>query len=72
MPKVKSHKGLLKRIRVTARGKLKHKRSGTSHLNSGKPGDKGRELRQDKVVSQSVTKKYERAMHCRLKGREQA
>ena len=36
MPKQKTHKGLLKRIKVTARGKVKHRRSGGGHLMSGK------------------------------------
>ena len=32
MPKQKTHKGVKKRFRVTARGKVKHRRAGTSHL----------------------------------------
>ena len=32
MPKQKTHKGTKKRFRVTAKGKLKHRASGTSHL----------------------------------------
>jgi large subunit ribosomal protein L35 len=33
MPKLKTHKGTKKRFRITAKGKLKHRRAGTSHLN---------------------------------------
>jgi len=32
MPKQKTHKGTKKRFRMTANGKVKHRRSGTSHL----------------------------------------
>ena len=32
MPKIKTHKGVAKRFRVTANGKVKHRHSGTSHL----------------------------------------
>lgn len=32
MPKQKTHKGTKKRFRVTGRGKVKHRQSGTSHL----------------------------------------
>lgn len=46
MPKMKAHKGLRKRIRVTARGKIKHRRSFSGHLMSGKSGSRRRALRQ--------------------------
>jgi large subunit ribosomal protein L35 len=36
MPKQKVHKGLKKRVKVTATGKVKHKRTGAGHLMSGK------------------------------------
>jgi large subunit ribosomal protein L35 len=36
MPKQKTHKGLSKRVKVTATGKIKHKRSGAGHLMSKK------------------------------------
>ena len=36
MPKQKTHKGLSKRVKVTASGKIKHKRSGAGHLMSKK------------------------------------
>lgn len=68
MPKAKSHKGLLKRIRVTARGKVKHKRSGGTHLMSGFSGDQKRKLRSAKIVPKPVAKKLEGALHRHLKG----
>jgi len=36
MPKQKTHKGLAKRVKVTARGKVKHRRAGGSHLMSSR------------------------------------
>jgi large subunit ribosomal protein L35 len=36
MPKQKTHKGLRKRVKVTASGKIKYKRSGSGHLMSCK------------------------------------
>ncbi len=44
MPKLKSHKGLLKRVRITAKGKVKYNRSGKGHLLSHKTGNKRRDL----------------------------
>jgi large subunit ribosomal protein L35 len=43
--KMKSHKGIKKRFKVTATGKVSHKRCGSSHLNSHKSGNKIRKLR---------------------------
>jgi large subunit ribosomal protein L35 len=39
MPKNKSHKGLLKRIKITKSGKVKIGRAGGRHLKSRKKGD---------------------------------
>ncbi|GMU81258.1 MAG: 50S ribosomal protein L35 [Phycisphaerales bacterium] len=38
MPKIKPHKGLKSRTKVSAKGKVIHKGSGSSHLMSGKSG----------------------------------
>jgi large subunit ribosomal protein L35 len=50
MPKLKTHKGLAKRIKVTGRGKLKHRRPGASHLMSVKNAKRRRHLRATDVV----------------------
>jgi large subunit ribosomal protein L35 len=44
MPKQKTHKGLAKRIKVTARGKITHKRAGTGHLMKSKNAKRRRRL----------------------------
>lgn len=45
MPKMKTHKGVKKRVRVTSKGKIKHRHSNTGHLMSGKSGNRRRGLR---------------------------
>ena len=45
MPKMKTHKGVKKRVRVTANGKIKHRHSNTGHLMSTKSGNRRRGLR---------------------------
>ncbi|HEV3168492.1 MAG TPA: 50S ribosomal protein L35 [Isosphaeraceae bacterium] len=45
MPKIKTHKGAKKRFRVSANGKVSHKRAGSSHLMSHKSGKQVRRLR---------------------------
>ena len=48
--KIKAHKGTKKRFKVTATGKVIHKRCGSSHLNSHKSGSQIRKLRKKSVV----------------------
>jgi large subunit ribosomal protein L35 len=45
MPKLKTHKGIKKRFKVSATGKVSHKRCGSSHLMSHKNGKQVRRLR---------------------------
>ncbi|MBM4082715.1 MAG: 50S ribosomal protein L35 [Planctomycetes bacterium] len=47
MPKLKPHKGLLKRVTVSKRGKVKYERTFASHLMTGKSGKRRRRLRKD-------------------------
>src|SRR3954471_4158999 len=48
--KMKSHKGTKKRFKVSANGKVSHKRCGSSHLNSHKSGSQIRKLRKKSIV----------------------
>jgi large subunit ribosomal protein L35 len=50
MPKQKTHKGLAKRVKVTARGKIKHRRAGAGHLMSGKNAKRRRRLSKPAVA----------------------
>jgi large subunit ribosomal protein L35 len=69
MPKPKSHKGLLKRIRITGTGKVKHKKSGRTHLNSGMSSKRQRKRDRPAVACKSVAKKLEGALSRGLRGR---
>jgi large subunit ribosomal protein L35 len=51
MPKMKTHKGTKKRFRVTARGKVKHRSAGTSHLATRMSQKRKRNLRRTDTVS---------------------
>ena len=56
MPKQKIHKGLSKRIKVTATGKVKHKRTGGGHLMSGKNAKRRRRVSSTAVVTGPMAK----------------
>ena len=56
MPKQKTHKGVKKRFRVTARGKVKHRQAGTSHLNSRMSQKRKRRLRGTTVLKTASAK----------------
>jgi large subunit ribosomal protein L35 len=45
MPKEKTHKGLAKRVKVTAKGKVKRGKTGGSHLLSVKSAKRRRKFR---------------------------
>lgn len=52
MPKVKTHRGLAKRVKITAKGKIKRGKAYHSHLLSSKsPKEKGRLSKSDTVHS---------------------
>jgi len=54
MPKQKTHKGLSKRIKITAGGKVKHRRAGGSHLMSGKNAKRRRRIGSSAIMSGST------------------
>lgn len=60
MPKQKTHKGTKKRFRLTATGKVKHRRAGTSHLQVRLTAKRKRNLRGTGVLAKTdVTKIHE-------------
>jgi large subunit ribosomal protein L35 len=61
--KVKSHKGVLKRVRVTAKGKVKYKRSFSGHLLSHKSGRKKQELRGCSYAKSADIKHLSKMLH---------
>ncbi len=67
MPKLKTHKGIKKRFKVSATGKVTHKKCGSSHLMSHKSGKQVRRLRkkvQLKVLAE--TRRIRKAVHQRV------
>jgi len=67
MPKLKTHKGIKKRFKVSATGKVSHKRCGSSHLMSHKSGKQVRRLRKKKILSVAAEAyKLRRAIHQRV------
>ncbi len=72
MPKNKSHKASLKRIRISKTGKVKHNRAFGKHLRSHKSGKRLRRLRTDKFMSNPEAKRLEKLLFRRLRGRDQA
>jgi len=63
MPKQKTHKSTKKRFRLTAKGKAKHRQSGTSHLNTRMSQKRKRNLRGTTTVA-TVMEKQIRAALC--------
>ena len=57
MPKMKTHKGMKKRFKISANGKVSHKRCGSSHLMSHKSGKQVRRLRKKSTLSVSAEAK---------------
>lgn len=53
MPKMKSNRGAKKRFKLSASGKIKHKRNYKSHKLSKKTTKRKRELRKFKYVHES-------------------
>lgn len=71
MSKNKSHKGLQKRIRITKSGKVRHRMAGHKHLRSGKGGKRLRQMRKDPYMASADTKRLEKLLYRRLRGRSQ-
>ncbi|MCA9118820.1 MAG: 50S ribosomal protein L35 [Planctomycetaceae bacterium] len=56
MPKMKTHKGTKKRFRLTATGKAKHRKAGTSHLAFRISSKRRRNLRGTGVLANPMEK----------------
>lgn len=50
MPKHKTKKALIKRIKITAKGKFKYRHAGKSHLNTGKSRKRKRYLKSTAIL----------------------
>jgi len=63
MPKQKTHKGVKKRFRVTAKGKVKHRQAGTSHRLSRMSQKRKRNLRGTDVVDEVEFRRVIDSLH---------
>lgn len=60
--KMKRHKGLAKRVKITAKGKIKRRLAGARKLMSGKPGSRCRKMRQPAIMSGKMAKNFKEAL----------
>ncbi len=62
MPKMKTHKGLKKRVKVTARGKVKYSRCFGGHLMSSKNAKRRRRIGKRAILSPTMAAKVKVAV----------
>jgi len=62
MPKLKTHKGLSKRVKITKNGKILRPHSGKSHLNSGMSPKRRRQLRRKALIAAGFVRRIKRAL----------
>ena len=62
MPKMKTRKCLLKKVKVTASGKIIRRKTGQNHFNAKYSGAKTRDKRSDKQVSKKNEHSIKRAL----------
>jgi len=57
MPKMKTHKGTKRRMKLTGTGKVLRRKAGSSHLMSGKSSKRRRGMRKDTSVAPAIARK---------------
>jgi large subunit ribosomal protein L35 len=62
MAKMKTHKGLAKRVKITATGKVMRRKAGKGHLLSDKTGKRRRQLRRGALVEGKTARTIKRAL----------
>jgi large subunit ribosomal protein L35 len=62
MPKMKTHKGIKKRFKVTAKGKLRYKHAGHGHLMDHKSSKHKRRLSMPAVITGVYAEKIKLAL----------
>jgi large subunit ribosomal protein L35 len=62
MPKLKTRKSLIKKIKVTGSGKLKTRATGQNHYNSRDSGSQTRAKRMNNDIYPAVAKNIKKAM----------
>jgi large subunit ribosomal protein L35 len=62
MPKLKTHRGAAKRFKLTASGKIKRNKANRSHILTGKPAKRMRQLRNATLVDATNEKAIKRML----------
>lgn len=62
MPKLKTHKGTAKRIKITGSGKLTRRSASTGHFRSKEEAGQKRSKRVPKIVEGKMAKNVKRAL----------
>jgi len=62
MPKLKTHKGTAKRIKITSTGKLTRRRASGVHMLAKKSKSRKRAIKTTAIVSGSMAKNVKRAL----------
>ncbi|MEA3485109.1 MAG: 50S ribosomal protein L35 [Candidatus Aerophobetes bacterium] len=60
MPKLKTHRGSMKRFKRTKKGKIKRSRAYAGHLKTKKSSKKKREMRRGALLNKGDTKRVKR------------
>ena len=62
MPKMKTHKGTKKRVKVTGSGKVSVKHSGKSHILTKKSNKRKKRLGQDAIVPVGAARRIKKVL----------
>lgn len=62
MPKLKTHKGIKKRVKVTKSGKIKSRKGFKSHILTKKSSKRKRQLKKPKMMNKTHQKKYKKLL----------
>jgi large subunit ribosomal protein L35 len=65
MPKLKTHKGVAKRVKVTKRGKVRRYQAWHGHLMTGKSGSRRRRLKKSVIANKQVARRLARLLGLR-------
>lgn len=63
MPKLKTNKGVAKRVKISKNGKIKASRPGRRHLLSAKTSKRKRKLRQRMQIKANYQKSFKAVIH---------
>ena len=72
MPKNKSHKGLLKRVKITKSGKIRFRKPNSRHLKSNKSGKQNRSYRLPQYARAGDMKRLGTLLFRPLRSQDQA